>query len=434
MRHIVDIHVHSKFSRATSRDMVLPNMYHWAQLKGIDLLGTGDFTHPGWMEHIKEHLEPLGNGLFALRQKYKDQSPILPRARRNDPKFILSVEISCIYSKNDAVRRVHMLVCAPDIAVAEKINACLAEIGNIKADGRPILGLDAKELLKICLTASPETLVIPAHAWTPWFAVFGSKSGFDTLRGCFEELTPYIPAIETGLSSDPAMNWRLKQLDNITLISNSDAHSPRKLAREATVMNISEDKLSYVEIARIIREKDPRGLAYTIEFFPEEGKYHHDGHRTCKVHCTPDQTKKYKGICPQCGRPLTVGVLNRIDALADRPLGEKPDNAPPFRSIVPLEDIIAECFSVGSGSKKVQNEYRKLTENIASEFDLLLESSLQHLKEFTDEKIIQAIDKVRSGNIFIEPGYDGVYGVVKVFSPTERAQAVDQQPSLFDTL
>ncbi len=440
MEFIVDFHIHSKYSRATSPDMDLEHLDKFSQMKGIQVMGTGDFTHPLWFKEIKEKLEPAEPGLFKLKSgmatghpepagEGSQNSGTLRLRPQGDgmTRFILTSEISCIYSKNGRVRKVHMLIFCPDIDAVEKINAQLSWIGNLKADGRPILGLDAKELAKIALNTNPACLVIPCHAWTPWFSVFGSKSGFDSLRECFDELTPYIFAIETGLSSDPAMNWRLSALDNIALISNSDAHSPQKIGREA---NIFDTELSYAGIADAIKTKDPKKFLYTIEFFPEEGKYHFDGHRLCNVSFSPSETKKYKGICPKCNRPLTIGVLNRVEELADRPEGFVPANAIPFKSLIPLDEVIAEARGVGVGTKDVAREYQSLIEKFGTEFNVLLKADIEAIKSATLPEIVSAIQWMRQGKVKIEPGYDGEYGKIKIFSEAEK-KSVAGQKALF---
>ena len=331
MKFITDFHIHSKYSRATSPLMDLENIAEAAETKGIKVIGTGDFTHPAWFANIKEKLVPAEPGLFQLRDS------------DSQTRFILTTEISCIYSKAGAVRKIHMLIFSPSIETVEKINTSLDKIGNLKADGRPILGLDAKELAKIALNANEKCLVIPAHCLTPWFAIFGSKSGFDSVRECFEDYSKYIYAMETGLSADPTMIRRIPDGRRLTLISNGDAHSLRKLGREACVF---DTELSYDSIAQVIKEKDASKFLYTIEFFPEEGLYLFDGHRKCNIRFHPTETKKHKGICPVCGKPLVVGVLNRVGAIADKPEGFKPDNAIPYKSLIPLQEIISETVGV----------------------------------------------------------------------------------------
>jgi len=315
----------------------------------------------------------------------------------------------------------------PSFEVVEKINAQLGWIGNLKSDGRPILGLDAKELAKIALNASADCLVVPAHAWTPWFAIFGSKSGFNSIEECFDEYTKYIYAIETGLSSDPLMNWRLSALDKITLISNSDAHSPQKIGREA---NVFDTELSYTAIAEAIKAKNPQKFLYTIEFFPEEGKYHFDGHRICNIKLSPAETKKYNGICPVCARPLTVGVLNRVEELADREEGFMPQNAIPFKSLVPLEEIVADVLNMGTGTKEVEKEYENLIKKFGSEFNALLDASQSDLRAATRPEIAEAIIRVREGKVQKDPGYDGVFGKIRIFPQGEKKE-INQQKTLF---
>src|SRR4030066_776647 len=334
MRFIADLHIHSKYSRATSPEMSPENIWKWAQIKGIAVIGTGDFTHPGWFKELNEKLEPRASGLFMLKKEF--QSDDIPDSCRADISFMLTAEISCIYSKNGKTRKIHSLIFVPDFTDAAKINLSLSKIGNLKADGRPILGLNAKELLRIVMDASPDAMLVPAHAWTPHFSVFGSESGFDSLSECFEELTPHVYSIETGLSSDPSMNWRLSSLDHITLISNSDAHSPAKLGREA---NIFDTEISYKAIRNAIRNK--KGFVGTVEFFPEEGKYHYDGHRSCSISLAPEETIKNNYLCPACGRKVTIGVMPRVEKLADRPDGFKPQKAPKFHSLIPLTETMA---------------------------------------------------------------------------------------------
>lgn len=412
MKFIADFHIHSKYSRATSPEADLENLGKWARIKGVKVLGTGDFTHPQWLSEIKEKLEPAEPGLFKLK---KGDSPT---------RFILTSEISCIYSKNGKVRKIHIIVFAPSLEIIEKINAQLGWIGNLKSDGRPILGLDAKELVKIVLETSPECFVVPAHIWTPWFSLFGSKSGFDTIEECFEEYTKYIYAMETGLSSDPAMNWRLSALDNIALISNSDCHSPQKIGREA---NVFDTEVSYQAIIEVIKAKNPKKFLYTIEFFPEEGKYHWDGHRNCNVFLSPEETKKKGGLCPVCGKPLTIGVLYRVEELADRPTGFKPDNAIPFKSLIPLKEIIGEAIGVGPASKAVDREYEKLINSFGNELKILLDVSPEKIKEVVSLEISEGIARVREGRAFVQPGYDGVYGKIGIFQPEDKKSPANQK-------
>jgi uncharacterized protein (TIGR00375 family) len=416
MKFVADFHIHSKYSRATSRDMDLESLDRWARIKGIKVLGTGDFSHPEWLKSIKEKLEPAEPGLFRLKKQ------------DNGTRFILTNEISCIYSKGSRVRKIHVLIFAPSFEAVEKINTQLSWVGNLRSDGRPILGLDAKELAKIVLDSSQDCLVIPAHAWTPWFSIFGSKSGFNSIEECFEEYSKYIYAIETGLSSDPPMNWRLSALDKITLISNSDSHSPRKIGREA---NVFDTDLGYGSIAEAIKTKNPQKFLYTVEFFPEEGKYHYDGHRLCNVSLSPQESKKSGNICPNCGRPLTIGVLNRVEELADRPSGERPEGAIPFKSLVPLNEIIADALGVLPTAKRVEEEYGNLTEKLGNEFNILIDLSRKELESATLPEIAEGIIRTREGKVHVEPGYDGVYGKVKIFSQEEDKKTVFHQKTLF---
>jgi len=395
--------------------MDLENLDKWAKIKGIKVLGTGDFTHPEWFKNLKEKLEPAEAGLFKL----KDAD--------SQTRFILTSEISCIYSKKNRVRKIHIIIFAPSFEMVEKINTHLGWIGNLKADGRPILGLDAKELAKIVLNISQDCLIVPAHIWTPFFSIFGSRSGFDSIEECFEDYSKYIYAGETGLSSSPDMNWRLSALDKITLISNSDAHSPAKLGREA---NVFDTELNYQSIIETIKSKNPQKFLYTIEFFPEEGKYHYDGHRMCGISLSPAESKKYNNICPNCGRPLTIGVLNRVDSLADRPEGFKPENAIPFKSLVPLEEIIADVVGQGVGTIEVEKEYKNLIEKFGNEFSVLIDVPRQELEAVTLPEIAEGIIRVREKKVFIEPGYDGVYGKIRIFSKGEQ-KTLSRQGTLF---
>ncbi len=412
MRFIADLHVHSHYSRATSKDMSPEGIWKWAQLKGITVIGTGDFTHPGWLKELQKKLEPAGNGLFRLKKKYQPDG--VPDSCKADVSFILSAEISCIYRKNEKTRKVHAVVLSPDLASAARLNASLSKIGNLKSDGRPILGLDAKELLRMTLDASPDNLFIPAHAWTPHFSVFGAASGFDTLEECFDELTPHIYAIETGLSSDPGMNRRLSALDRITLVSNSDAHSAPKIGREA---NIFDAEISYPAMMNAIKTR--KGFSGTIEFFPEEGKYHNDGHRACGVSLTPKETIRHDYCCPVCGKKVTVGVLHRVEKLADREEG-KPTGAPPYFSIIPLPEIIAEGLDCGVNTKKVNALYFSLLEKLGSEFSILMDAPLDAIELAGAPFLREAIGRVRRGNVHISPGYDGEYGKVRIFEEAER--------------
>jgi uncharacterized protein (TIGR00375 family) len=415
MRFIADLHVHSHYSRATSKDMSPEGIWKWAQLKGVTVIGTGDFTHPQWLKELEAKLEPTGQGLFTLRKEYRTDD--VPASCRADVSFILSAEISCIYSKNGKTRKVHAVVLAPDFASAERLNLSLAKIGNLKSDGRPILGLDAKQLLRLTLDASPDNLFIPAHAWTPHFSVFGAVSGFDTLEECFEELTPHIHAIETGLSSDPAMNRRLFALDTITLVSNSDAHSAPKIGREA---NIFDTEIAYRAMTDAIKTR--KGFLGTIEFFPEEGKYHYDGHRDCGVSLTPKETIRHDYLCPVCGRKVTVGVMHRVEKLADREEGFKLAGAAPYFSIIPLPELIAEGLECGVNTKKVNAAYFALLEKHGNEFNILMNAPLDDIERASTPLIREAISRMREGRVHIAPGYDGEFGKVRIFGEAERKE------------
>lgn len=426
MRIIADFHIHSPYARAVSKEMTLENLDYWAGLKGITVMGTGDFTHPQWMKEIKAKLEPAEPGLYKLKVVPDSVSHKIEN-ESGTTRFILTVEISSIYSKGGKTRRVHNLIFAPSVEAAEKINAQLNIRGNLKSDGRPILGLDSKELAKIVFNVDEKCFFVPAHAWTPWFSVFGSMSGFNSLEECFDEYAKYIYAVETGLSSDPAMNWRLSKLDKIALISNSDSHSLQKIGREA---NVFEAKLSYDSIMEAIRSHDQDKFLYTVEFFPEEGKYHYDGHRLCKFSCASEETKRLNKICPKCNKPMTVGVLNRVDELADRPVGGKPERVIPYKSMVPLDEIIAESFGVGTSSKRVKEEYKSLVEKLGSEFSILIDAGKSELEKATRPEVVEGIMRVREGKLHIEPGYDGEYGKVKIFEEGERKE-ITKQTALF---
>ncbi|HTK04113.1 MAG TPA: endonuclease Q family protein [Candidatus Eisenbacteria bacterium] len=426
MRFITDLHIHSRFSRACSQNLTLPNLAAWGRAKGIDILGTSDFTHPGWRADIGTQLEPAEEGLFRLKKEFEAENgtgsyEAAPQAKDGRPvRFMLATELSCIYKKNGRTRRLHLLVFAPTIAAADAIVASLERRKcNLRADGRPILGLDAKEIVKIALDADRRCMVVPAHAWTPWFSVFGSESGFDSLEECFEELTPEIHAIETGLSSDPAMNRRLSALDGVMLISNSDAHGLRNLGREANVFEL--DAPSYDAVTGVLKRRDAARFPFTIEFFPEEGKYHVDGHRECDFVCEPEETARRGGVCPKCGKQLTKGVLGRVHALADRPAGTV---ATGHRSIVPLEEVIAETLGKGKASKAVFARYKAILGEVGPEFHVLLDAPLGLIAESADARLAEAVGRVREGKLLIRPGYDGVYGRVRIFEEKKRP---DQQ-------
>jgi len=416
VRFIADFHIHSKFSRATSKDMEVETLGRWAKKKGIALLGTGDFTHPTYFAELRSKLEPQGNGLFKLRKG--DQGV----------QYILTTEVSNIYSQDGKVRRIHNLIFAPSFEVVEAIRSKLGNLGKLSSDGRPIFSFTAKELAKMILDISADCLIIPAHAWTPWFSIFGANSGFDSIEECFGELSPHIHAIETGLSSDPEMNWRLSALDSITLISNSDAHSPNRLGREA---NAFDAALDYHEIAGTIRKKDRKKFLFTIEFFPEEGKYHYDGHRQCGVIFSPSQTKANHYLCPACQKRLTIGVMHRVEELADRREGFIPKNAIPSIHLIPLEEIIAEALGVRVGTKAVEAEYERLIERGGSEFRILLDATPDELASFVPPNVLEGIVRMRQGRVSIIPGHDGVYGKVNLFPERKGEEEPKDQLKLF---
>ena len=408
MTFIADFHIHSRFSRATSPEMNIESLTTWANIKGIQLLGTGDFTHPNYFAQIKLRLKPEENGLFALK---KGNNPL---------RFILTTEISNMFSQDGRFRKVHTLIFAPSFEVVAKINERLKKMGgNLASDGRPIFGAPVKEIVKMILDISPDCFIVPAHAWTPHFSVFGSNSGFDSLEECFGEETKNIYCIETGLSSDPAMNWRLSALDRITLISNSDAHSPHKLGREA---NVFDCELSYQTILEVLKTKDTKRFLYTIEFFPEEGKYHFDGHRNCKIVFSPEESRQHKNICPVCKKPLTIGVMNRVEKLADRPVGFRPPNAIPARYLIPLGEIIADTLGVATGTTSVDNIYQEMIKKGGNEFNILLNLKPDEIARFAPERVAEGIKLMREGKVKIIPGHDGVYGKISIFDTPLPAQ------------
>ena len=425
MKFIADLHVHSKFSRATAKNLDLENLYIAAQLKGITVVGTGDFTYPQWFSEICEKLEPAEEGLFKLKDEIaKVCDAQVPDVCRSLVRFILSTEISNIYKKNDKTRKNHNLVLVPDLAVAEKFSAKLDRIGNIKSDGRPILGLDARNLLEILLETSDRAFLIPAHIWTPWFSILGSKSGFNSIQECFEDLTPHIFAAETGLSSDPPMNWRVSDLDRLTLVSNSDAHSPLNLGREANLLNT---RLSYSGIKSALKSGDSDVFLSTFEFYPQEGKYHLDGHRNCKIRLNPRETMDCEGKCPVCGKALTLGVLYRVEELADRARGLKPPTSPSYHSIIPLAEILSDILQVGVKSKKVQTNYHKALMQLGSEFNILHALETDKIASAGIPLLEEAIRRMRQKEVEIIPGYDGEYGRIKIFNSDEREQLLGQK-------
>lgn len=412
MRFVADLHIHSKYSRATSKDMSIPILAKWAKLKGIDLLGTGDFTHHLWLQELKQYLKPEGKtGLYTHEGVH----------------FILSGEISSIYSQKGKVYRVHNVFLAPSFEIVEEINKMLASFGNIASDGRPILGLSCEKLAEEIFKISKDVMLIPAHIWTPWFSVFGSNSGFDSLEEAYGKHTERITALETGLSSDPAMNWRLSALDKYSLVSNSDSHSPSRIGREA---NVFDCQLSYWEIKKVLEKKDTSKFLYTVEFFPEEGKYHYDGHRNCNVRFSPQETKKNNGVCPVCKRALTKGVLYRVEELADRPQDFAPQDAIGYKSLVPLDEIVAEVKGVNKKSKAVEKEYMDLIYKFGSEFNILVDASLDEIFSKAPGKVAEGIKRVRDKKLEIMPGYDGEYGIIKIFGEQEEPKE-SQQLKLF---
>ena len=494
MQQILDLHIHSKYSRSCSTQLTLPNIDAACRIKGVDIIATGDFTFPEWFADIKNKLESIPPTPLPARTTKVIQSGgyqggrdvglyKLKSAKDDKIKFILSTEVALIYKDGNKARRIHLVIHAPSLNAAEELNNYLDKDFNIRSDGRPILGMSAPELMKLCLNIDKKFLIYSAHIWTPWFAVFGSKSGFDRMEDCFHEFTKNVYAFETGLSSDPAMNWRLSALDNLTILSNSDAHSLPNIGREANVFEMEE--ISYDEIYEIIKNKkiykemparttevvqsggdfrfpsgilgtsrgnDKKGIKYTIEFYPEEGMYHYDGHRDHGVSFTPEQTKKLKGVCPVCKKPLTIGVMSRVEELADRPAFVPPSGAtaclsgrqagkpaglnPPigkagFVKLVELDKIIAEALDIKSrSSNKVQTEYNNLIRQGGSELNILLNVSLKELEKMTDAAIVEGVKRVRAGRLLIKPGFDGQYGEIKIFNEQEKKR--NRQKSLFE--
>lgn len=429
MQVIADLQLHSRFSRAVSPQMTLSNIASWAKRKGIGLVATGDWTHPIWFREIEANLIELGNGLLKLKNE--------------DTLFLLATEVSCIYSQGGKGRRVHTLIWVPSLDAARKINQEMTKRGcNLMSDGRPIIGLTSIQIAELVLSIEPKALIIPAHAWTPWFSLYGSMSGFDRIDEAFGQFAKHIYAIETGLSSNPAMNWRIKELDNRSIVSFSDAHSGPKLGREATVFDVKD--VSYDAIYQAIKNSN---IAYTIEFYPEEGKYHWSGHRTCNIRWGSKDTEKNGTTCPVCGKSLTQGVEQRVGELAGRSEQDLKltcdglytkslafPNRPPFVSLVPLQEILSECIGSPVASPKVQGPYMKLTDHFGGEFAILLTTSIQDIEKAAGLRVAQAIDKVRRGDIVIDPGYDGVFGVVKIWKEGEEKPVVDstkQQLAMF---
>lgn len=408
MKIIGDLHIHSRFSMATSKEGTPENLDFWARKKGISLIGTGDFTHPAWRAELRERLIPEGNGLYRLKEEYvKEESR---KFSGEGTRFVVSGEISSIYKKNGKTRKVHNVILLPGLEAADAMAQCLEKIGNIHSDGRPILGLDSHDLLEMMLDVCPEGILIPAHIWTPHFSVLGAKSGFDSVEECFEELTPYVHALETGLSSDPAMNWRISGLDRYQLVSNSDAHSPSRLGREANLLDI---ECSYEGLYQAIQTG--KGLEGTVEFFPEEGKYHFDGHRKCGVSLSPTEAERLGEICPVCGKKLTMGVDHRVEQLADREEGFVKEDGRKYESLVPLPEVISACMGYSTASKKVQGCFEQMLQKLGTEFDILRNVPAEDIKSCAGERIAEGIENVRTGHVKRIPGYDGEYGKIELF-------------------
>jgi uncharacterized protein (TIGR00375 family) len=438
MQIIADLQLHSKYSRAVSPHMVLPEICAWTRRKGMGLVATGDWTHPLWMREIKTNLVELGNGLLKLKTATPD-----------DPLFLLATEVSCIYTQGGKGRRIHTLIWVPTLASADKINKEMTKQGcNLMSDGRPIIGLTSIQVAELVLTIEPHAMIIPAHAWTPWFSVFGSMSGFNSLEEAYGPYAKHVYAVETGLSSNPSMNWRIKELDTRSIVSFSDAHSGPKLGRESTVFDIPDGKLSYTQVENAIKQKGTSHIAYTIEFYPEEGKYHWSGHRACNIRWGPKEIEKNGTMCPVCGKPLTQGVEQRVGELAGRSEEDLRltktktgmiesrafPNRPPFVMLVPLQEIISECIGSPVASPKVQTPYRQLTDALGGEFAVLLRVSHADIAKIAGERVAVGVDKVRSGDIVIDPGYDGVFGVVRLWREGEEKPLVDasrEQLSIF---
>ncbi|MDR2422628.1 MAG: endonuclease Q family protein, partial [Deltaproteobacteria bacterium] len=405
-RHFADLHVHSRYSRATSQAITPESLDHWARRKGLALVGTGDLTHPLWLDELEKKLTLDQEGLYALKEG------------SNGTRFVPTGEVSAIYKQGGRTRRIHLVVVAPDLAAARRFSQALATRGNVHSDGRPILGLSARNVLEIALTADPQNLVIPAHVWTPWFSLFGQKSGFDRVEECFQDLSGHITALETGLSSDPAMNRLVSALDSYHLVSSSDAHSPEKLGREATVLAGAPSRAG---LWAALTQGD--GLLGTVEFFPEEGKYHLDGHAHCGPALTPAQTREAMGLCPVCGRPLTIGVLSRVLELADR---EEPGPTLPDWHVLPLIELLAQALGQGPGTQAVKAFYERLLGLWPSEYGILLEAPLEELKELAGPLVALGVERMRAGEVLAKGGYDGLFGVIEVVSERDRDEARGQ--------
>lgn len=447
---VIDLHLHSRYSRAVSQKMTLPNMFLWGRMKGLNLLSVSDFTHPIWLREAKAQLTEVNSGIYKLKNE-KELIPQLPMATRNETLstyFMLSTEVSSIYSEGGAVRRIHNLIFAPNFEVVDKINKEFLRRGfNLSSDGRPILGISSQNLMELLLSIDNKIALIPCHIWTPWFSLYGSKSGYDRIEDCFGKYAKRIFAVETGLSSDPTMNWRINELENRSIVSFSDAHSMQKMGREATVLHkvqketsnlklktskIKEDEISYDNIMNslVIGREKVFKLAYTIEFYPEEGKYHYTGHRNCNIVHTPTDTKKNGTKCPVCGQGLTVGVMHRVEDLADTPeqnfveekddfgtiwMKDKSKKRPKYVNLVPLLEVISEALGVGVGSQTVDSMFQKLLTELGTEHEILLRTSLKDIESIGGKRVSEGIEKVRMRNIHIVPGYDNTYGVVEIW-------------------
>jgi uncharacterized protein (TIGR00375 family) len=383
--------------------MDIENLSKWAKIKGIDLVGTSDFTHPEWLKELKAKLSEKAYGVYS----------------HGGANFILSTEVSNIYFKSGRTRKIHNVIIVPSFAIADEVNKIFSGYGTLTSDGRPILSLECDKMVKSLRRISEDIMFIPAHIWTPHFSLFGSNSGFDSIEECFEGQTKYITALETGLSSDPPMNWRLSALDKYTLVSNSDAHSPPKIGREA---NIFKEEIGYKELKEILKKKDKERFMYTVEFFPQEGKYHWDGHRKCEARLSPAESAKIDYRCPNCGRKLTVGVMNRVGHLADRPEGFILENSPTYRNLIPLIEIVADAMGIGKDTAGAAREYNSLTQRLGSEFDILLFIPKEEILDKCPPKIAKGIINVREGRVNVLPGYDGVYGKIEIFDKDDKKE------------
>jgi len=416
MAFFADLHIHSHYSIATSRQLYPEYLDAWARLKGITVVGTGDFTHPGWLSELTEKLEPAGGGLYKLRQNFQNRTG-LPQGLHQTVRFILSSEISTIYKRDGKVRKVHHVILVPDFECVRRLSAVLDRIGNLKSDGRPILGLDSRRLLEICLDISEHICFIPAHIWTPWFSVLGSQSGFDSIEDCYGDMSTHIFAVETGLSTDPPMHWMCRFLDRFTLVSNSDAHSPDRMGRNG---NIFGSECSFEGMMDALKHPEKGKFLGTVDLFPQEGKYHYDGHRKCEVCWNPLETLRQDGICLQCGKQVTVGVLHRVAELSDRDdISTRPRRLP-YRSIIPLKELLSETIGTGPNSKRVANEYIRLTTSIAPEMDLLLNVDEKTIQRDASPLLAEAVRRMRERRVHIQEGYDGSYGQITVFQKEEK--------------